>query len=280
MMKLNWLKYVLPIMLVLSACSKKANDWSEMNLNGDVRSVWEKQYEALVDESGNVEKGRVLKSVKFTFDRMGRLEEADWFDRDDDTLQKTLSEYGDAGLLSRRIMYDEFGRLKMTSEFSYNADGRIAETNYLDAEGDLVQCERVEYNDENLIETTFTTNRNGSLVKRIVRQMNKNGLPNEVKIYNEDRELINFRKDEYDEDRRLVHFVVYAADEQTIVLDARLSYDKGGNVIRQEAEGEDGEAFLPQVSKYEFDSKNNWTTLGSYVGQELKTISERSIEYY
>lgn len=262
------------------SCAEKKNDLTDMNLRGDVKSVQEFEYDVVVDEFGKVKKGKLLQSTKKVFNKKGRLEELDVFDMDGDTVQKIVSIYDDNGMLSKRLIYDDLGKLSFISVFAHDEKGRQTEAMQVDGDDQFLQKEVTEYNDDNMIETSILYNKNNEQIKKEVRQMDKKGLPKEVKIYNEKRELVNFRKETYNENEQLVSFDVYASDEQTVVLSAALTYDKGGNLIKQEAIDETGDSFLPENYKYEFDPKLNWIVAVRYVGVDAKTLSERVIEYY
>lgn len=266
----------------LVSCNKSTikTDWEEMNLKGEVKSYWEREYTAYAGESGKAEKDLLVKSIKFTFNQAGYLSEVDWFDSDADTLQKVVSEFDNTGRPIKKRRYDEFGRLSSCSYFTYDETGRLLTTEYRDADDATIMVESTEYNDENLIETTTqTVPRHGENVvtQRIIRQMSKDGLPKETKVYNEGKELINYRKETY-EGEQLVAFKVYASDEQTEILSAQFEYDNWGNVIKQQAHGE--EEYKTQTYKYIFDSKKNWTSVATYGDGEVQGLTERVIEYY
>ncbi len=267
----------------LVSCNKSTikTDWEEMNLKGDVKSYWEREYTAYAGESGKAEKGRLVKSIKFTFNKDGYLSEVDWFDSDVDTIQKVISEFDQTGRPIKKRRYDEFGRLSSCSYFTYDEKGRLLNTEFRDADEATIMIEATEYNDENLIETTTqTVPKNGEniVTQRIIRQMAKNGLPKETKVYNEKKELINYRKESYNEQEQLVAFDVYAPDEQTKILSAQFEYDTWGNVVKQQANGE--EEYKTQTYKYIFDSKKNWTSVATYGDGEVQGLTEREIKYY
>ncbi len=267
----------------LVSCNKSAvkTDWEEMNLKGDVKSYWEREYTAYAGESGKAEKDRLVKSIKFTFNKDGYLSEVDWFDSDADTIQKVISEFDNTGRPIIKHRYDEFGRLSSSSYFTYDEKGRLLNTEFRDAYEATIMIEATEYNDENLIETTTqTVPKNGEniVTQRVIRQMTKNGLPKETKVYNEKKELINYRKETYNEQEQLVAFKVYASDEQTEILSAQFEYDNWGNVVKQQANGE--EEYKTQTYKYIFDSKKNWTSVANYGDGEVQGLTEREIEYY
>ena len=268
------------LLLCFASCSKTRTDLDEMKLLGPVKSVWEKQYAAYGDDNEKAQKGKLSQSIKFVFNPTGNLTEVVWFDADNDTLQKVLTFYDANRRVNAKKMYTSSGSLDMQASFQYDEKGRNTLTEYNDGEGNFLQKEIVEYNDENHIETTFLYNDKTQLIKKIVVQKDVNELPKETKIYNEERELVNFRKDEYNEQKQLSHFWVFAADEETIVLDAKLNYDKGGNLISRDVVGEDGEHYLPETYKYEFDQHRNWIRSAIYEGDEINQLKEREIEYY
>ena len=265
----------------LVSCSKSTvkTDWEEMNLKGDVKSYWEREYTAYAGESGKAEKDRLVKSIKFTFSKNGYLSEVDWFDSDADTIQKVVSEFDETGRPIKKRRYDEFGRLSSCSYFTYDEKDRLLNTEYRDADEATLMVETTEYNDENLIETTTqTVPRHGENVvtQRVIRQMSKDGLPKETRVYNEEKELINYRKETYDSNQQLVAFKVYASDELTEILSVQLEYDQWGNVTKQQA----SEEYKTQTYKYIFDNKKNWTSLATYGDGEVQGLTEREIEYY
>lgn len=270
--------WILPF-LALMGCSQSKNDRTDMNLKGNVKSVWERTYVADINDDVAL-KGKLMQSIKFVFNKQGRMEEVDWFDMDGDTVKRVCSEYDKNNVLVKRRIYNEFGKADGCSIFKHDEKGRVIETLFLDVDEYLVEREVIEYNDDNLIETSIIYGSKGEIVKKEVRQLDKKGLPKEIKIYNDKRELVNYRKEVYDESERLSQFTVYAADEQTILLMAALTYDNGGNLIKQEALDENGEAYQPDVYKYKFDKKSNWISNVQYVGDVAQTLTEREIVYY
>lgn len=277
-MKIIKLLLLFPVLLLLG-CSQENSDRTDMNLNGKVKSLWERKYVA-VDGNGTAQRGKLISSVKCLFNKQGQITAAYWFNSDMDTLQRVISVFNDQGRLSQKEMYADFGKLDFVSKFKYDEKGRLIETLDVDEEGYAIRREVKQYNDDNLIETTLAYDKDDKLTSKTIVQMNKEGLPKEIKIYNGERELVNYRQEKYNDQKKLSEFIVYAPDESTVMLHAHLSYDKGGNLVLQEMTGENDEAFEKEDCTYQFDQKNNWIHQGHYVGGQITELTDREIEYY
>lgn len=249
-----------------------------MNLKGKVKSYSEKHYFA--KEGAGINLSKYDEKIEFNFNKDGNLSKVFWFYADGDTAQKVISEYDKNGKLATKSMYDDMGRFSKKSIFVYDEKGRATLTEFWDSANVVIQRQTIEYNDENLIETEVATNSQGKLLQRVVRQMSKKGLPSEVRIYDDERKLVNYRKEEYNEKDQLVSFKVLAEDEETVVLSATLQYDAWGNLVERKATDENGEDYLPEKMEYEFDSHKNWVKESVLVGDELHSVMVREIEYY
>ena len=145
--------WILPF-LALMGCSQSKNDRTDMNLKGNVKSVWERTYVADINDDVAL-KGKLMQSIKFVFNKQGRMEEVDWFDMDGDTVKRVCSEYDKNNVLVKRRIYNEFGKADGCSIFKHDEKGRVIETLFLDVDEYLVEREVIEYNDDNLIETSI-----------------------------------------------------------------------------------------------------------------------------
>ena len=261
----------------LFSCNKERNDWDKLHLSGDVKCLTESVYSANTQTSA-VEKGALLKTEKYMFDKDGRIVQQITME-DSDTTEKTQFIY-DKQLLSGKVICDGSDQEIMRISYSYDENGRPSEVGVRKF-GELVYIEKTEYNDENKIETMTCFDGKGEYQKKEERKIGKNGLPKEVEIFDEKRELVNCRKEEYDPSGNLIDFTVYAADEQTPVLEVRRKYDQLGNLLIQEAVDLQGqEAFETEEYRYTFDKKKNWEKSVRYVGGKAKEFTERVIEYY
>lgn len=271
-------KIVLPLLLlVLVGCNKDRNDWAKLHLNDDVQEVSEYTYKADVQTS-EAKKGALQKVEKTCFDKDGRISTLVLMD-DSDTISTTCFFYSSEGKLTEKVMTDAVGQT-VRFLFQYDAKGRQVEAR-VEKEGEVVHLEKTEYNDDNNIETTISYDGKGTYLKKEERKMSKTGFPKEIKIFDEKRELVNFRREEYDQRGNLTDFTVYAADESTPVLQVRRTYDLLGNMLKQEAvDLQSQEAFEPQEYKYILDKKKNWERGVLYVGNEAQVFMEREIIYY
>lgn len=274
------LKYVVLLpLLLLMGCKSEVSDRTDMNLRGDVKSLWERKYVA-EDVYGVAQKGKLISSVKCLFNKDGQMTATYWFNSDGDTIQRVIQIYDEKGQLTQKKMYGDFGELDFVSKFTYDEKNRVVEILDLDPDDFMIKRTVKGYNDDNLIETTLEYDKKENLTSKTIVQKNKEDLPKEVKIYNAERELVNFRREVYNEKKNLTEFTVFAPDETTVMLHAKLSYDRGGNLTSIETVGENNEAFEKEENVYQFDQKNNWIYQGHYVGGEIKELVNREIEYY
>lgn len=274
------LKYVVlfPI-LILMGCKPEVSDRTDMNLKGDVKSLWERRYVA-EDVYGVAQKGKLISSVKCLFNKRGQMTATYWFNSDGDTIQRVIHIYDEKGVLTQKQMYGDFAKLDFVSKYKYDEKGRVVEILDLDPEDFMIKNTVKQYNDDNLIETTLEYDKKENLVQKTIVQKNKEDLPKEVKIYNAERELVNYRQEVYNEKKNLTEFIVYAPDEVTVMLHSKFTYDRGGNLTSIEATGENNEPFEKEENVYQFDKNTNWIYQGHYVDGQIKELTDRVIEYY
>lgn len=273
---------ILPFLLLMS-CGNVDNDWKEMGLFGKVKSVTEQQYKAF--ETG----GKILSGEGYRendFDKKIEFNEDGWYSKITqytifgELLDYTEFKYDKKDLLIERSVYNDLDSLVQLSKIQHDDEGRPISTLHQDGDGYLGSREEVDYNDENLMETTHIYNKDNRLIRKKIQYLDRRGLPKETKLFNESNEVINHRKESYGDNRLLEQFKVFSSNEEPI-MEVKFSYDPAGNILSQEAvDMTTGEFYLPVTYQYEFDSKGNWIKRVQFLGDSPMYVVEREIEYY
>lgn len=271
----------LAVFCVSCGSGDEHSDRADLSLRGKVKSVTEKQFHAVVSESGDIEKGSFFRTNgewDFTerFNKKGMFTSISFLDRDGDTISKSLYEYDADGHLATKSFYDP--ALKMKSMYEYDSRGRVKMVCDYDGDGDLMLATSTEYNDENRIETSTTFNKQGNYLQQSISQKNKRGFVTDYKYYNEERKLGNWRKEVHTDDGRLVEMTVLNQDE-TVAFMVKYEYNKQGDLTMSVPISENDE-YIADRYLYEYDKKSNWRRRIHFKGDSAYSVTERIIEYY
>ena len=256
------------------------NDRSDLSLRGKVKSVTEKQFHAVVTQTGDIEKGSFFRldgewDFVEKFNKDGIFTSIAFLDRDGDTVSKSVYEY-EGGKLATKSFYDP--GLKMKSQYEYDSQGRVKLVCDFDEDGDLMLATSTEYNDDNLIETSTTYNKQGKYLQQSVSQKNKKGFVTDFKYYNEERKLGNWRKEVHADDGRLIEMSVLNMDESVAFM-VGYEYNKQGDLVLSSPASENDE-YIADRYVYEYDKKSNWRKRIHFKGDSAYSVTERIIEYY
>lgn len=269
--------------VLCSSCgdSNKHSDREDVALRGKVKSVTEKQYHAVLSETGDVVKGSFFRmdgewDYTEKFNSKGMFTSVSFLDRDGDTISKRIYEYDEDGKLATKSFYDP--SLKVKSQYEYDASGRVKLVYDFDADGDLMVATTTEYNDDNRIETTTKFNKQGKYLEQSVSQKNKLGFVTDFKYYNNERKLGNWRKEVHADDGRLLEMTVLNQDESVAFM-VKYEYNKQGDLVTCSPYSED-EEYIADRYLYEYDKKSNWRRRIHFKGDSAYSVTERIIEYY
>lgn len=271
----------LSIFCVSCADNGKPSDREDVGLRGKVKSVTEKQYHAVVTDPGTVEKGSFFREVDEwnfheVFNSDGMFSSIAFLDRDDDTISKSIYEYGKNGRLETKSIYEE--NLLMKSHYEYDVLGRATIVCDMDGDGDLVYVTNTEYNDDNRIETSTTINKQGKFLRQSIVQKNKKGFVTDFKFYNDERKLGNWRKEVHADDGKLLEMSVLNQDESVDFV-VKYEYNRQGDLVLC-APMSEREEYLSDHYVYEYDKKSNWRKRIHFKGDSAYSVTERTIVYY
>lgn len=269
--------YFLLMIIGFYGCSRKTlqTDWVKANLKGNVMSVKEYSYKAVV-KFGEVEKGGPGElNIDQTFNKDGYLIEVN--DYLNGTLfQKTKYSYSNDHKLERVELYNSAGGLQVLQKFEYTDSKTVLSRSY-NAEGALLMSHRelidkagniIEYSDS-IPTSPYSSQLN--LPSVVKQQFNSNNQITAITRYNTQNEIISEEKNKYDGGVLIEKWI---SDGFTI----KYTNDKIGNQIEAISQGSQGTTTLK--TSYKYDSHQNWIEKTVLFNGEPHQITQRIIEYY
>lgn len=284
-MKKNIVFGLIGLAFALCSCggSDSASDLTDLGLRGKVKNVTERRFHALTEPDGSVKKGVFFRGedewdYTESFDKRGKYQVIAYLDRDGDTVATNVYEYDKEGNLLFKRFLEEGKALKMSSKYVYDMLGRVKVVYELDEEDLMMHTSNTEYNDENMIETCTTIDNKGAFFSQTVTQKNRRGDVTDFKYINNERELVNWRKETHDEEGKMTAMAVLTPDEK-VIFKVKCSYNLQGDMVTMVPTSEEAE-FMSESYTYEYDKKSNWVKRIQYVGDSAVSVTEREIEYY
>jgi protein TonB len=235
------------------SCNDKENDLTEANLNGKVKSVKKRVYDATEKFGGTVKVNFLYEKI-FVFNKSGNKIEEKNYDKDGELSYKWKFKYDEDENVIEQNQYNKDGKLILKGKYKNDENGKIIEVNFYNPKSELESTWKYEYDkDENLIKVNF----------------DQDGSNQYVYVYDENENLIEI-KDSEDWFRW------------------RFKYDKNGNKTVENAyyDNFNGEIKFPILDykkeyKYEkLDDENNWLKLITYKNGKIIYITENEIEYF
>ncbi len=276
------------------AKGQKRNDWSDLHLNGRIKTLKETFYSAS-DSSGTIVRGReILYSHApvriYTFNDSGFLTEKTEFDSDSTQL-KHLYQCDDLGNKTEDVVRNPDGSIREITFYSYDEQGR------------LEKCENKQVSkSEKLLRKEDYLKVRGPFVKRVYRYDAK-GNTNCETIYDVhgSRSIVytcdgkgNITGHKYlDEEGKTLKSLAFTFDDRKNLLESQ-QFDRDGNLqsrfvykydsknlLTGETEyAPDDRTLIEVVYEYEFDDQNNWVRQIAYRDKVPVRIAEREIGYY
>ena len=256
---------ILSILFMIFGCNDKRkskdNSLSNMNLNGNVKSIKSVSYKAVLDENQIPQKGEKKNRERIHHSSLNRL--------------SNLSEKGN--LLST-VNSTSKGVIQFTTANVYNLEGINDEINFYDSEGNhsVKAILLVGKNYKPIVDLLYS--KYGGLTRKDSLFYDNEGNRIEKKSY-ELNQLRNIWRYEYDKQGRATTELIYVNKDNLLNKYSYL-YDKNGNVIELIKHDGDGNLVFHLKYELEFDEKNNWIRRIEYNENVAEFIIERDITYY
>lgn len=252
---------IISILMFFSGCAKNNNqtDLQIENLKGKVKSVREKDYEA-VEKFGKATKGETTRGftpIRLTkYNEQGNMIEQNRYFSDGKEENKSHFQYNENGKKLKKEIYDVAKESMYRWNYEYDEQGKLIEINIYDSNGELIRKIIYRYDEKDRVIEEIGYNSEGNLEDR--QTYEDNGLKNKTESHYNQNGVLVFRND-------------YVCDEK-------------GNVITQEYNlygfyGKDINTKITYEYK-KYDEKGNWTEKIQYADDVLDQITEREIEYY
>jgi len=269
--------------VILASCSKSnlKTDWEKNDLKGQVKSIKEYSYFAIV-ENGNITKGdrgrsgasesdvdkiltfnadgnlidekdytstdSLISHIKYEYQKNKKTGET-WFNAQNKPYLTVKYDYGFGGSLKDMERFDSDGNLTEKHTYKFDRKGNKVSETWLDADG----------NEDSSWD--FTYDKNGNLVEET--WINSEGAPN----YN--RTLF------YDNNGNISSqnwYLAFGPSSEWIY-----NYDNSNRLVETIAKLSDGSQL---IQKYELDKNGNWIKAVQYNNNLPTYVIEREIEYF
>jgi hypothetical protein len=267
--------FIVSIFLICGCSSNekhKKNDWSELKLNGRVKSLKEITYKA-VDRFGEI-KGTDITAENYTiFDDKGNITE---LRRGKD---KTITKYNNMGQRIEENYYKSDDSLGNKRTFIYDKKGNAIEIHFYGPDGGLSSKIISKYDDKgDMIESNMYLS-NGDLFAKKNYKYDNIGQEIERNMYHSDGSLGQKRIYKYDSKGQRIEENYYGSDSG---LSSKIisKYDDRGNKIEENEYNPGGNLRNNSTYKYKLDSNDNWTQKIEYTNYVPVTIVERILEYF
>jgi len=278
---------ILILWILFNSCNSEIvseNDLKEMNLHGNVKSLKELSYTAII-EFGEIKKGvkgrenpwnkdgyiifnnsgnKIIEytytaedfpntSRVFKYGVNGEITEMNWYAQDSILLNKWVYKYDNEGNMVEENSIQSGDSLSTKTTYKYNEKGYVVEENFYASDGSHGS------------KRTFRYNLKGNNVEEIC--YDKDGNFDEKFIY------------KYDRNGNKIKFSCYIVYE-TLNREATYKYDNKDNIAEWSYHESYDNYNKKHTYKYTFDKQNNWIVQVVYINEIPKFIIERKIEYY
>lgn len=291
----NLIKQIIVVLTIVTfsfligSCSigKKENDWTELKLNGKVKSIKEISYEA-VYRFGEIAKGKkkgipnsYINDKYLLFNQKGNKIEEIEYKSDGSIKSKRLYNYDDKNYLIGKNSNKSDGSNFSKSTYTYNEKGKLIEniTDSLDFRTKTI----FKYdNRNNLIDKSWYS-KNGSLSGKYTYKYNTKDYKTEKNSYSREGNLKSNKKYKYDSKNNLVEENKYDS-KGSHSRRTRYTYNEKGYLIEVKSYHSDGSIALNYIYKYndkiDFDKKDNWIRKLMLIDDIPEYIIEREIIYF
>ena len=283
---------------------KEKSDLEKEGLNGEVKSVRQIIYDAVL-EDGKIVKGYVrdsgLDNYERVYDANGNKIKETLFYEDGEVQETNTFTYNSFNQVIESTNYDGAGRLRTKTSFGYNENQKLIKIYEVGSDGNQNTSTVFNYNEdgkksEELVydytnqldyKLVFTYkdgkkseearyDYNNELVEKTFYTYNSNGNLVEEKKY-EGEELLDKFVYAYNQKGQKILYERYEGDG-TLGFRSTYEYDEKGNVVK-EGITTPGEPEFVTTRTFTYE-KGNWINKVEYEDGEPLTLTERTITYY
>lgn len=300
---------ILCVILFVSCSDSKQNtktkktDLQKHELNGNVKSIEEKEFEG-IEKFGEPVRTKLEYIRTRLFDNYGRLMESKSLYSDGSLIGMNTYKYDKNGNLIEDKWYQSRG-LSMYHIYKYDTKGNNIEDNHYESDGKLSSkiINKFDLNNNEVDSRVYVSN--GSLYRKTLSKFDDDNfkIQEEVSEFDGSRLVVikkeSMENDErgnvikensYDEKGNLEYFYMYTYNEKDNKLEETFSKE-GGNTKKTNKYNKSGHCFegieyLNDVLKdkftnvFQYDNKGNWVKRIHYNNGVISSIDERKIKYY
>lgn len=266
--------------LSLSEGQKIKNDWTEMNLHADVKSITETESRAIQKRREIIKEGSTRSKIYMFNDRGNQAEVR--FNDEGSVCKRITSDYDDAGKLVAMTGYRLDETILWKSVSKYDASGcKIEMITYSSNDTSQGKITFMCDPDGNLIETT-EYGPDGSILSRSSYKYDGTSNRIEESHYLPESDTWVKIANRFDERGNKIESSTLKPDG-TIFRNLKFIYDANNNMIEEQGISGDllkGEMFNKHNYTYEYDKNLNWIKKTRFINGKPNSITERVIEYF
>lgn len=275
---------IILIFIIFSSCSEinnKEPDTSDRNLRGNVKSIREYSYKAVVKFGKTQKAERKINEVGYhdehvIFNRNGDFIEINSYNSRGELTKKEIYKYDDNNNIEINI-YNPDGSLKEKVIDKYDASWNFIESSTYLPDGSLLSNYFFKYiNNGEIIEASFYSGT--ILTYKCFDKYDSNGNSIESGTLNE-YNIYMVNKSKYDDKGNVIEWNYYD-DGDSIIMKISYKYDNKNNLIVSNEYNDDGSISSKYIYKYEYDVMGNWINKIEIKNNTALYIIERKIEYF
>jgi len=284
--------------------AKQITDIKKDNLFGKIHTIQTMEYIA-VQNGGMIEKGDKISSLFLKYNDTGYLLESSEYNSDGSLMQKEVFEYDKKNNRITELLYTESDKIDQRIEIKYNTLRLPIKQFTKDDKGRVFQKTTFLYDERNNLIQQSGYDERGKLAEKSYYTYDDKGNLILYTGYGEfDNRKISYK---YDNDNRIIesmcvdiqgNFVekityqyenspqsvrkTYLDKDNKPLKSELCMYDTYDNLLEIMLFNEHGAITEKYTFLYQYDEKQNWTILTTYMNSDKKAISitERVIEYY
>jgi hypothetical protein len=245
--------------------TKQKNDWSDMKLIGNIKTIKETDYgvkQEILETFGDIQPSVLIASRTYTFNAVGNITEYNSYYANGDLNRKSIYTYDSLGHAIENSSYNKKDILVTKTTYEYDSAGNLEE------------------------EKSF--NDVGNLTGEIIRNYDANGNCIEKNSFNPDGKLVSKSTSQYDGYGDITEHKEYNKKGKEI-FNFTFKYDGNKNIVEKSVFDARGGIVGQIVYYYSFDKNGNWIqkiTFFMDLSQNTATrndvpqsITKREIEY-
>ncbi|MBQ9416966.1 MAG: hypothetical protein IJU19_00085 [Bacteroidales bacterium] len=226
---------LLAMALAPVAAAQTGRDLGDDGLQGAVRRVSAKMYEAKYDAADSLTSGEQLEYLITEYNSRGQRRQQVYLSVAEDVIFRTRYKHDGFGLTTLEHVVDNQDRVIGRTYYLYDADHTLTETYVEDAERQIESRTLLKHDPQGRISQRSFNDPRNEIYKREVYTYNANGTISRAVVYDRSRQRVQEKRWEYDSHGFPISYTLYDYTEdepEMFVTIYERQYDSHGNWTR------------------------------------------------